>query len=378
MKIALIAPHFPTMSYPCGAADFVHQYCLNLKKQGHEVTVLTNNLDHIKIDGIKIIAQTGPWGILRILGLRKLAKDNGWDIIDLQYEAFMFGGRGTILFLPLLLWGIHCKFILTLHSQFLPKYFSKIYRLAQMVLFDEVVFYSSVFMDRMKKTFTQKQKNFHLLGFPSNLINHDLSDYNELIKKFLNNRSANQLSCLYFGHISPQRGIEHLIQTISKLKSQASINLTLMSQFTPNENQYHRDLISLIKQSGLEKNITFTGRVDDKTISLMFKTHDLCLFPFPEGASLKNGSLAAAIEHGMAIITTKTSLTDSVFLTEDDDQWFYEPHDIQQLEKLLIQYSISPELCKKNRNFWARIRDYFSWKNYINKREQIFKGTTHA
>lgn len=378
MKIAIIAPHFPTMSYPCGAADFVHQYCLNLKKKGHEVTVLTNNPNPIKIDGIKIIAKVDAWSITRILELRKLAKIYQWDIIDVQYEAYMFGGSGTILLMPLLLKGINCKFVLTLHSQQLPKYFSSLFRLTQMVLFNEVVFYSSVLLDHMKKKFPKKAKHFHLLGFPSNLIRLNLSEYNDLINNFLNHKPRNQLACLYFGHISPGRDIEDLLNIINNLK--LPIHLTLMSQFNPAENQYHRDLISLVSQNGLENKVTFTGRVDDKTITLMFKTHDLCLFPFPEGASLKNGSLAAAIEHEMPIITTKTALTDTVFLSNEKDStdWFYTPQDTHQLEMILKKHFDNPELRQKNRQFWAQIRDHFSWENYIEKREHIFKGITNA
>lgn len=378
MKIVLIAPHFPTMSYPCGAADFVHQYALNLKKNGHEVSVLTNNLNHIKIDGVKIIASSSSWTFFRLLGLRGLAKENQWEVIDVQYESFMFAGKGLILFLPLFLFGMNCKFILTLHSQYLPKLFSKLYRLAQMTLFHQVVFYSTVFMDRMIKMFPHRKENFHLLGFPSNLISLGLSEHNDLINKFLHQRPANQLACLYFGNINPERGIENLIEVIHRLKVVSNIKLTLMSQFNPTENRYHRDLISLIKKYDLESVITFTGRVDDQTISLMFKTHDLCLFPFAEGASLKNGSLAAAIEHQMAIITTKTDLTDSLFLSGDQDLWFYEPHDIGKLESLLKKHSESSELCRDNRKYWNKIRDYFSWRNYIEKREQIFKGMPHA
>src|SRR5205807_1298363 len=86
------------------------------------------------------------------------------------------------------------------------------------------------------------------------------------------------------------------------------------SQFDPQKLDYHRRLLERVKAEGLADQVSFTGELGAEQVSQVLAAADLCILPFPDGASFKNGSLAAAIIHGVPTITTVSSLTEPELL----------------------------------------------------------------
>ncbi|MCO4795557.1 MAG: hypothetical protein KC493_17695 [Bacteriovoracaceae bacterium] len=144
-----------------------------------------------------------------------------------------------------------------------------------------------------------------------------------------------------------------------------------MSQFTPEKNQYHRDLLSEIDGLGIKDNISFTDRVDDELVSLFFQAADFALLPFTDGASFKNGSLATAVIHNLPMITTLNEKTE-VELKDCNGIKFYSSGNKTELEKVLSDFFTNKDQWGVYAREVEKLNHIYSWNNYLEKRSEIY------
>jgi len=363
------------MSYPCGASHFASMYAKNLAAAGHQVTVLTSNTNSTENqEAYKVKIIPGNWNLSHVLKVSKFINSENFDLFDIQFEAYMYGAKGSVLLLPYL---VHNKTlpILTMHSEALPKFGGRLWRMVQYTAFKKVVFYSKAFQENALNRFSNRKDDFFQLGFPSNISKVHYSELQKFTQKIKAKEFSNSPVAIYFGHINNNRGIEDLLFVVKKMKdSGKDFKLILMSQFTPEKNQYHRDLISEIESLGIKDNIAFTDRVDDELVSLFFQSADFALLPFTDGASFKNGSLATAVIHNLPMITTLNEKTE-VELKNCSGIKFYPTGDRLKLEEVLIEFF-------KNKDNWSeysreveKLGHIYSWNNYIEERSKIYGVT---
>ncbi len=371
MKVCLISPHFPTMSYPCGAADFTLGLAKSLSKK-YSVSVLTANDKTVSTSDIRIHTIPGPWNLRAIFKLAYWIRKERFDIIDIQFEAFMYGRRGAILLIPLLLPG-KIKKIITLHSETLPIFGGRLWRLVQMVFFDQVIFYSEQFLNNTRTRFKRAEKKFSLTPFPANISRYPDTTLKTLISRHFKGYSGHSLYLSYFGHISENRGIEFLISAMELLK-QENIHLIFIGQFDPSKNPFHRDISALVKSKDLSSFITFTGRLDEKEVSQVISISDAAVLPFHEGASFKNGSLAAYASHHTPVFTTRSQLTEEV-LCQNEGLRFFDLNKPSSLVNAVIELKNDPALLSHMRISIGKLDELYSWENYREQRQLIYEKT---
>lgn len=108
-----------------------------------------------------------------------------------------------------------------------------------------------------------------------------------------------------------------------------------------------------------------TGRVDASEASRLIKAADLFLCPYSDGASLRRGSLLAALAHGVPCISTKSAFTDIELLATEEGLYLSEAiaedfirlsvdtcgvisagHQLAQVSNRLRQLSSSPPVVE--------------------------------
>lgn len=357
------------MGYPCGAADFVDNLSTKLS-QHHQVSLITSNTNSIKKDNIQVKIFDGKWNFFKVKEIAEWIKAENFDVVDIQYESFMYANSGVILLLPLLL-PRKIKKILTLHSEHLPKLSQKFWRLIQYTLFQEVIFYSEHFMKKALVTYSRMQPKFHLAPFPSNITQLEITPLKKILTQSFKGHDPSLIYMSYFGHFSSNRGIEDILNAMKEINSD-KLRLILIGQFTPDKNSYHRELNLLIKNMGLEKVVTFTERLDEKEVSAILQISDLGILPFSEGASFKNGSLAAYVSHQIPVITSKSETTEKTLL-ENKGIKFYDYKNPVGMTSILSDIVSNPSQLEGMKDQIKLLNENYSWDSYINGRMNLYE-----
>jgi glycosyltransferase involved in cell wall biosynthesis len=72
----------------------------------------------------------------------------------------------------------------------------------------------------------------------------------------------------------------------------------------PTNQAYLAHVEALIRTLGLSDRVRWTGFTSDQEVTANLLAADCAVLPYREGASLRHGSLMAALTHGLPIVTT--------------------------------------------------------------------------
>jgi len=373
MNVCLITANFPPMPWPCGLADFVDRLATNLRAAGTEVSVLTSNPAADAKKPYPVQVMPGSWRYWHQKQMAGWIRDRKFDVIDFQYETFAFGQKSRPFWFPLRLKSPRPARVLTLHSQGLPKWGGRVWRLLQTRPWEAVVFYSEPFLNRMKALFPTRADRFYHLGFPSNIPVAVAPALRQLIARVKAGWANPDAVVLYFGHIAANRGIEDLLAAATNLAGRGlRPQFVFASKFDPTADDYHRQLLGRVAAAGLSDRVSFPGQLPAEQVSHLFQAADVVALPFPEGASFKNGTLATALGHGAAVVTTVTDLTESA-LKADGVLAAYAPGDVAALTDRLAELLTSPEQRRTLSVGASRLGELFSWDAYIQRRLEIYQ-----
>ena len=374
MKVCLVTPNFPPMPWPCGLADFVDRLATNLRAAGVGVSVLTSHAGADTRRDYPVQIVPGNWRYFHQRRMARWLAAGHFDAVDFQYESFAFGRMGRALWFPLRLRHPRPARVLTLHGQGLPKWGGRLWRFLQMRPWEAVVFYSAPFLARMAARFPARAARFHHLGFPSNIPFAVAPALAPVVGRIKAGWADPRALVMYFGHINPGRGIEDLLTATKVLAARGQFpQVVLVSQFDPANDDYHRALLARVRADGLAEQVSFTGQLAADRVSHLFQAADAVALPFPEGASFKNGTLAAALAHGAAVVTTVTDLTDPA-LTADGVLAAYTPGDVAALADRLAEVLADPARRAALGAAGRKVAEQLGWDEYVRRRVEIYSA----
>ncbi|MCL4532266.1 MAG: glycosyltransferase [Actinobacteria bacterium] len=113
----------------------------------------------------------------------------------------------------------------------------------------------------------------------------------------------------HFGFMNDSKGVEFLLQALGLL-SERGLPVKLLvvggeaGDSDPTNNAYSRRILQLIRSRRLENRVSWTGFISPEQVSASLLSSDLCVLPFRDGASLRRGSLLAALAHALPVVTT--------------------------------------------------------------------------
>ena len=125
----------------------------------------------------------------------------------------------------------------------------------------------------------------------------------------------------YFGYIYPNKGVETLLKAFQILGGERSdVRLILVGGIIaltfPNRPAYAEEIHELSEQMGLDGKVKWTGEYawDSHEASVYLRSADICVLPFDTGVQLNNSSFAAAVAHGLPIVTTQGKTVEEPFV----------------------------------------------------------------
>ena len=152
------------------------------------------------------------------------------------------------------------------------------------------------------------------------------------------------------GHVSHLHGhVTRAVEAVAHASSQPVVLLLLGSQNLPPR-----------EVPGVERSIA-PGYLDEQSLAQALASADIFLGPFADGASTRRGTLMAALQHGLAIVTTTSDRTDQI-LVEGGALAFAAADDADGFAAEAVRVGVDPRVREQHALASRALFDrYFSW-----------------
>jgi glycosyltransferase involved in cell wall biosynthesis len=228
------------------------------------------------------------------------------DLVCLQHEYGIFGGRAGGHILELLR-RLRMPFVTTLHTVLREP------TPDQRAVMEEIATLSDRLVVMSQQSVEILQDVFHVPPEKIDLIPHGIPDLPFTDPNFYKDGFGTEGKdvLLTFGLLSPNKGIENVIQALPKILSRHPDVVYMVSGVTHphilrREGDKYRDsLQALAKDLGVESNVIFRNRFESpQDLVELIGAADIYITPYKHKAQVVSGTLAYALSAGKAIIST--------------------------------------------------------------------------
>jgi glycosyltransferase involved in cell wall biosynthesis len=231
---------------------------------------------------------------------------NNIDMVCLQHEYGIFGGPAGSHILHLLR-GLKMPVVTTLHTVLREP------DPDQLMVMEEIAELSDrlIVMSQLSSQFLQEI--FKVSGSKIDMVPHGVPDLPFLDPNFYKDRFGveGKAVLLTFGLLSPNKGIENVIQALPQILAKHKNVVYIVAGATHPHilrregDQYRAYLQALAKEVGVESEVIFHDRfVSPEEMVQFIGAADIYITPYRHEAQVVSGTLAYALGAGKAIIST--------------------------------------------------------------------------
>lgn len=200
----------------------------------------------------------------------------------------------------------------------------------------------------------------------------DLDFFRPLKSKFLFekfNIDENKRLIGYIGLITKRKGIEYLIKALPLLKkSNNNFKIIIIGGYKPNEEEYFKYIMGLIKGFSLEGDIYFTGLLKD--IREALNSLDIVVLPSLEERCSR--SLLESLACAKAVVATRVGGNPEI-VEDGVNGILVDPKNEKQIAEAILKLLENDELRQQmGVNGRSRAEKMFDIKNHINKMRNIY------
>ena len=320
MRIGLLSGAYPPSVD--GIGDYTHLLARELSRQ-HEVSVFTGRQDAYtqgdRVSVAGIFDPTQPAGILNLPAA--IAAGPGLDRLVVQYNPFGFGPRGFNPWLPLVLSRLRKRLHLSLmfHETYVPcetaaQFGMRLWQIPQFFFLGRAAssLYASCGRWLPAIRFATGREAIHL-PVGSNIDRSGLTGDEARKRLGIGDRA---LVLGVFGSAHRSRLLGWIAEAASRVASHAPETVLL---YIGADGEALRPL--------LDGRIRFLDRglLPGETVGDSLLAVDVLLAPFVDGLSTRRGSVVAAFQHGIPVVSTSSTWTDKMLLGQEDRLVFLSP-----------------------------------------------------
>ncbi len=228
------------------------------------------------------------------------------DVVSVQHEFGIFGGPAGSHLLALLR-ELLAPVVTTLHTVLLKPNADQ-YRVMQ-----KLIARSTRLVVMTERGRTLLREVYQAPAAKIDLIPHGIPDVTFVAPDCYKEQFGvgGRKVLLTFGLLSPNKGIEHVLDALSELVAEfPDVVYILLGATHPHElrargETYRLGLEAIVRKNKLENNVIFHNRfVDLKELTEFIGAADLYVTPYLEEAQITSGTLAYAFGAGKAVIST--------------------------------------------------------------------------
>jgi len=228
------------------------------------------------------------------------------DLVCLQHEYGIFGGAAGGHILELLR-RLHMPIVTTLHTVLREP------NADQRMVMDEIASMSDRMIVMSQNSAEILQDVFHVPDHKIDLIPHGVPDVPFIDPNFYKDcfGTEGKIVMLTFGLLSPNKGIENVIQALPRILSENSNVVYMVAGVThPHIRRHEGDRYRLYLQAmaqdlGVAANVIFHNKfVSPQELVELIGSADIYITPYKHKEQVVSGTLARALSAGKAIIST--------------------------------------------------------------------------
>src|SRR5713226_9504930 len=305
-RIAVIGNYLPRQ---CGIATFTTDLCAAISAEYGNARLLALPVNDTE-QGYDYPARV-RWSLAQddvksYQDAAEFLNFNNIDMVCLQHEYGIFGGPAGSYILHLLR-GLKMPVVTTLHTVLRQP------NPDQMMVMEEIAELSDriIVMSQLSSQFLQEV--FKVPSSKIDMVPHGVPDLPFLDPNFYKDRFGveGKAVLLTFGLLSPNKGVENVIQAMPQILSKHENVVYLVAGATHPHilrregDKYRASLQALAKEVGVESQVIFHDRfVTPEEMAEFIGAADIYITPYRHEAQVVSGTLAYALGAGKAIIST--------------------------------------------------------------------------
>ncbi|VAW32658.1 glycosyl transferase, group 1 [hydrothermal vent metagenome] len=311
-----------------GVGAFTAELAKALHKLGHTVHIITSRKarpadaprtfssawEPIPLEFATLHPRINRWRWPSLAVVADIVQRHDLDMVNIQYQPAAYNMNSAVInFLPWRLKGM-TKTAVTFHDLRVPYLFPKAGRLRQtavnflarsahgLITTNPTDYYA------LKSSIENQKSKIEMIPIGSNITIHPTTqvEVDEIRQKLGLDSGAIALG--YFGFLNESKGADTLIETLAQLDGRFHlifIGGQTGASDSANNQAFLGGLKAQINTLGLEDRVHWTGFLSDEQVSAHLQATDMMVMPYRDGASLRRGTLMAALVHGRPLITTQ-------------------------------------------------------------------------
>lgn len=365
-----------------GVGAFTQELAKAFNEAGNEVHVITSRLSRPKVEDrslwdihepydigyAHLHARIGRWWWSAMSTIAQIVTRYDLDIVNVQYQAAAFDMKvPAINFLP---WRLRdmTKTVVTFHDLRVPYLFPRAGRLREKLVrrlaqsADGIIVTNLEDYDILAQTDRTRELLIQLpIGSNIKAIDPSQVDIERVRHTLLSQEDGVLLG--YFGFLNETKGAVVLVKSLARLPHRFELvfigGQTGSSDSSSNK-AFLETLRELVDELNLQERVHWSGFLDEADVSTYLFASDMIVMPYRDGASLRRGTLMAALVHGRPIITTiPTTQIDQ--LIHGENVWMTRVDDPEELSDAIVYLAADPDLRSKLGTRAKETSAQFTW-----------------
>ncbi len=377
--VLMISAEYPSMHG--GIGDYTARLIDALAGNGWDARVLTSSV--VETDDPRVLPRIQRWNWEIVSQVQEALVESQATIVHIQYQTGAYGMHPAINFLPRRMRkGVSAApFVTTFHDLLPPYLFPKAGPIRDWVTktlaasSDAVIVTNESDLDCLSIQ-QRLGRKVEMIPIGSNLP--DLAEMDrDAARRRLGIDDPDETAIGFFGFLTEDKGVDVLLQALTDRPWNQVTSLVIVGgslSTTDNANRPYLEWIEKrIKASPLR--VIETGYLPPVDAAAALRSMDVVVLPFRHGASLRRGTLIAAIRAGATVITTDPETNESLApLVGGETMWLVPPGDPVALRAglatLLGDRSLRERLAA---NAQAHGAD-FDWNTIANRHITLYEN----
>jgi glycosyltransferase involved in cell wall biosynthesis len=313
MTTVIVSGSLPDLH--CGIGDYTARVASELASRGGEsIVVVTSRDSRIRDDAAQParVVRAPGWRVRNLPGLMRIIRAQSPALVHIQYPAVGYGRGLGIVLLPLAVRVLgRIPVVLTIHERRERSWPARL-AINFMALSSNVV----VALDPVEAAGVKSA----LWRFSPPVLTGEMIstiavapgvDRQAWRRRW--GAGEGDLVVVTFGLAHPRRRIEDIIDAVAELRRSVAVRLWVVGGEAEYDRAaaeaYVRFLQERAGSLGLSDLVRWTGHVEPASVSAALQAADVAVLLYPDGASGRNTTLRAALDHGLPVVTTSGRAT---------------------------------------------------------------------